>query len=126
MEDYLEMICRSAQQEGYACINHLALALGVRPSSASKMVGSLKELAMWIPKKYGIVKPTERGWKLGRYLLTAMRFSTPSVPTQPPRGRNRTGGADGTFLSGVHHLQPGKTSLLSSKRDFPQSKPSGR
>lgn len=69
MEDYLEMICRSAHQEGYARINHLALALGVRPSSASKMVGSLKELGYVDSEKYGIVKPTERGWKLGRYLL---------------------------------------------------------
>lgn len=69
MEDYLEMICRSARRDGYARINHLAATLGVRPSSASKMVSNLKELGYVESEKYGIVKPTVKGWELGSYLL---------------------------------------------------------
>ncbi|MBC8569904.1 metal-dependent transcriptional regulator [Zongyangia hominis] len=69
MEDYLEMICRSARLDGYARINHLASTLGVRPSSASKMVSNLKDLGYVDSEKYGIVKPTAKGWELGGYLL---------------------------------------------------------
>ena len=43
MEDYLEMICRFSQTDGFVRINTLADALNVRPSSASKMAGHLKE-----------------------------------------------------------------------------------
>ncbi|WP_312644239.1 iron dependent repressor, metal binding and dimerization domain protein [Hydrogenoanaerobacterium sp.] len=69
MEDYLEMICRYAKRDGYARINHIASMLGVRPSSASKMVSNLKELGYVDAEPYGIIKLTEKGWKLGNYLL---------------------------------------------------------
>lgn len=69
MEDYLEMICRYSQKDGYARISHLAEQLNVQPSSCSKMVRNLKELDLVNYEKYGIIKPTEKGRELGEYLL---------------------------------------------------------
>lgn len=69
MEDYLEMICRESRAEGYARINFLAQRLNVRPSSASKMVYQLRALGLVAFEKYGLIRPTEEGGKLGNYLL---------------------------------------------------------
>lgn len=69
MEDYLEMICRCAGDEGEVRINRLAERLHVRPSSASKMVGKLKELELVDFEKYGRITPTPRGAAIGRALL---------------------------------------------------------
>lgn len=69
MEDYLEMICRCSDENGYIRINNLAAKLNVKPSSSSKMVNNLRELGFVEYEKYGIIKPTGKGMKLGRYLL---------------------------------------------------------
>lgn len=69
MEDYLEMICRQTQAEGYARINFLAHRLNVRPSSASKMVYQLRGLGLVAFEKYGLIQLTEAGRELGDYLL---------------------------------------------------------
>lgn len=69
MEDYLEMICRHAGSEGYVRVNVLAENLHVSPSSASKMVYNLKKSGLVEFEKYGVIRPTEEGWRLGRYLL---------------------------------------------------------
>ena len=69
MEDYLEMICRHIQENGYIRIHFLAEQLHVRPSSASKMVGKLREMGLVEFEKYGLIIPTERGMAVGRYLL---------------------------------------------------------
>lgn len=69
MEDYLEMICRQARAEGYSRINFLAQRLNVRPSSASKMVYQLRELDLVSFEKYGLIRPTAEGARLGDYLL---------------------------------------------------------
>ncbi len=69
MEDYLEMIYRNVQEEGYMRINTLAEMLNVKPSSATKMVQKLTELALVDYKKYGIIFLTERGKKYGKFLL---------------------------------------------------------
>lgn len=69
MEDYLEMICRQAQSDGYVRIGYLAGQLNVRPSSASKMTCQLRDLGYVAFEKYGLIQPTEKGWALGRYLL---------------------------------------------------------
>lgn len=69
MEDYLEMICREGKAEGFVRINALAAKLNVRPSSASKMVYHLRELALVEFEKYGLIRPTAQGWQLGKYLL---------------------------------------------------------
>ena len=69
MEDYLEMICRHIQENGYIRIHFLAEQLHVRPSSAPKMVGKLREMGLVEFEKYGLIIPTERGMAVGRYLL---------------------------------------------------------
>lgn len=69
MEDYLEMICRNCEQEGFMRINKLAEVLNVKPSSASKMVQKLGEIGLLKYERYGIVILTDDGKEVGRYLL---------------------------------------------------------
>lgn len=69
MEDYLEMIYRNIQEEGYMRINNLAELLNVKPSSATKMVQKLTGLGFLDYKKYGIIFLTESGRKCGKFLL---------------------------------------------------------
>lgn len=69
MEDYLEMICRTAKTNEYARVNAIAAQLNVTPSSASKMASKLREKGFVDFEPYGILRPTEKGWETGRYLL---------------------------------------------------------
>ena len=69
MEDYLEMIYKIHQTSEPARIGALAQALNVAPSSASKMVGKLKEQGLVFFEKYGYVKLSPAGETLGAYLL---------------------------------------------------------
>ena len=69
MEDYLEMIYRISMQEEYARINQLSKRLNVRPSSATKVVQKLGKLNLTDYEKYGVIKLTERGEVIGKYLL---------------------------------------------------------
>lgn len=69
MEDYLEMIYRNMEKEGYIRINILSKLLNVRPSSATKMVQKLAKLGLVDYHKYGIIFLTEDGKKYGKFLL---------------------------------------------------------
>lgn len=69
MEDYLEMICRSARTDGYARVNRLAETLNVKPSSSSKMAAHLRDLGYIDYQPYGLLRPTQKGWDTGGYLL---------------------------------------------------------
>lgn len=69
MEDYLEMIYRLHQEGPPVRIKELAARLHVKPSSASKMTGNLKEQGLVAFEKYGTVSLTEDGFRLGEYLL---------------------------------------------------------
>lgn len=69
MEDYLEMIYRAIEKEGYVRINTLAEALNVKAPSATRMVQKLGVLNLLRYEKYGIVRLTSKGEKLGRFLL---------------------------------------------------------
>lgn len=69
MEDYLEMIYRICKRDDYIRMNQLAKHLNVRPSSATKTVQRLSRLGMVDYQKYGIVRLTEEGEKVGRFLL---------------------------------------------------------
>jgi len=69
MEDYLEMIYRNIQTEGYMRINILSRLLNVKPSSATKMVQKLAALGLVDYRKYGIIFLTEKGKKYGNFLL---------------------------------------------------------
>lgn len=70
MEDYLEMIYRLQLQERAVRINKLAACLHVKPSSASKMAGNLRDQDLIIFEKYGMITLTEKGLLLGEYLLS--------------------------------------------------------
>lgn len=71
MEDYVEMLYRcTMEEENYIRLNKLALMLNVRDSSASKMMQKLGKLGLVDYEKYGIIKLTDLGIKVGRYLLS--------------------------------------------------------
>ncbi len=69
MEDYLEMIYRNSLEEGYTRINILADSLNVQAPSVTKMVQKLGRLGLIQYEKYGIVKLSEEGKKIGSFLL---------------------------------------------------------
>lgn len=71
MEDYVEMLYRcTMEEENYIRLNKLALMLNVRDSSASKMMQKLGKLGLVDYEKYSIIKLTDLGTKVGRYLLS--------------------------------------------------------
>lgn len=74
MEDYLEMIYRSSQKEGYTRINTLAEALNVSAPSATKMVQKMTKLGLLKYEKYGIIQLTEDGERIGKFLLNRHRI----------------------------------------------------
>lgn len=69
MEDYLEMICRMLKEQDVVRIQALSEKLHVKPSSASKMVNSLKERGYISFQKYGYLTATPKGIEIGEYLL---------------------------------------------------------
>ena len=69
MEDYLEMICRFTGEDNFVRVNFLAQQLNVKPSSSSKMVVNLRDLGLVEFERYGNIKPTTKGWEIGKYLL---------------------------------------------------------
>ncbi len=69
MEDYVEMIYRHSLKEDYIRINQLSKLLNVSNSSASKMVQKLSSFNLIDYEKYGIITLTEKGKKLGIFLL---------------------------------------------------------
>lgn len=76
MEDYLEMICRLSNEEGFARVNELAARLHVTPSSSSKMVAVLRENGLVEFEKYGVIRPTAEGVLQGERLLCRHRLLT--------------------------------------------------
>jgi len=74
MEDYLEMIFRSVEKDGYLRINKLAGLLNVKASSASKMVQKLGAMGMLKYEKYGIIVLSDDGKEIGEFLLERHRI----------------------------------------------------
>lgn len=69
MEDYLEMICRLIEESDVVRTSELSAHLHVKPSSASKMIGQLRDAAYIDAEKYGYIRLTEKGRRAGGYLL---------------------------------------------------------
>lgn len=69
MEDYLEMIYRLSQINGFTRIHDLAAALNVQPPSATKMVQKLADAGVLNYEKYGIVLLNNKGKEMGEALL---------------------------------------------------------
>ncbi len=69
MEDYLEMIYRIHLQEGPARTTRLAARLNVQASSVTKTVQKLTKLGLLNYEKYGLIRLTDKGKRLGSFLL---------------------------------------------------------
>lgn len=68
-EDYLEMIYRLSQKNGFTRVNDLAGALNVQPPSVTKMVQKLSEMNLIKYEKYGVIMLKKDGNELGKALL---------------------------------------------------------
>ncbi|MBP3635831.1 MAG: MarR family transcriptional regulator [Bacilli bacterium] len=66
MEDYIEMIYRF---DNKITVKQLSEKLNVKPSSVSKMIDRLKDKNLVENEKYGEIKLTNEGKKLGEYFL---------------------------------------------------------
>ena len=69
MEDYLEMIYRIHLKGDVVRVGVLAENLNVKPSSASKMVANLVNQGLVCSEKYGYIKLTADGEKMGEYFM---------------------------------------------------------
>jgi Mn-dependent DtxR family transcriptional regulator len=69
MEDYLEMIYRLSLDSHFTRIHDLSTALNVQPPSATKMVQKMSEYDLIHYEKYGIITLTDKGTKVGAFLL---------------------------------------------------------
>ena len=69
MEDYLEMICRLAEEEAQVRVGDLSKRLHVKPASVTKMLRQLDRTGYIRAEKYGMVHLTEKGREAGHYLL---------------------------------------------------------
>jgi DtxR family Mn-dependent transcriptional regulator len=74
MEDYLEMIYRTCKKQGYVRMTSLAEQLNVQAPSATKTVQKLTEMGLLAYEKYGIIQLTEKGAKIGNFLLKRHRI----------------------------------------------------
>ena len=68
-EDYMEMIYRLSQKQGFTRVNDLAGALNVKPPSVTKMVKKLSEMNLLKNEKYGVITLAKEGNTLGKALL---------------------------------------------------------
>jgi len=69
MEDYVEMIFRLSSSQDHTRVRDIAAALNVQPPSVTKMLQKLHEKGQVRYEKYGIVRLTAQGQRLGEYLL---------------------------------------------------------
>ncbi|SHF07821.1 iron (metal) dependent repressor, DtxR family [Thermoanaerobacter uzonensis DSM 18761] len=69
MEDYIEMIYRESLKKRYIRVNTLSELLNVKAPSTTKMLQRLKKLGFVEYEKYGVINLTEKGEKMGRFLL---------------------------------------------------------
>ncbi|NLK28002.1 MAG: transcriptional regulator MntR [Clostridiales bacterium] len=68
-EDYMEMIYRLANENGFTRVNDLAFALNVQPPSVTKMIQKLSDLKLIKYERYGVIMLEESGVKIGKMLL---------------------------------------------------------
>lgn len=69
MEDYLEMIYRLAEEDGFTRVNDVAGALNVQPPSVTRMIQRLASRDLVQYERYGVILLTEQGREVGSYLL---------------------------------------------------------
>lgn len=69
MEDYLEMIYRLSEKEGYVRVNRLAEQLNVQAPSVTRVAQKLASMGLLDYRKYGLIHLTDKGKAAGRFLL---------------------------------------------------------
>ncbi|MGD7007797.1 transcriptional regulator MntR [Metabacillus sp. 84] len=69
MEDYIEQIYNLIEEKGYARVSDIAEALGVHPSSVTKMVQKLDKDEYLVYEKYRGLILTPKGKKIGKRLV---------------------------------------------------------
>jgi Mn-dependent transcriptional regulator len=69
MEDYLEMIYRNSLTDGFLRITTLSELLNVSAPSATSMVQKLSGIGLLDYKKHGIIRLSENGKDIGKFLL---------------------------------------------------------
>ena len=69
MEDYLEMIYRQSNKDGYTRIKDLSKALNVKASSATKIVQKLSQYGYINYEKYSVIRLNKKGKEYGEFLL---------------------------------------------------------
>ncbi|MGD6815561.1 transcriptional regulator MntR [Metabacillus sp. 113a] len=69
MEDYIEQIYNLIEEKGYARVSDIAEALGVHPSSVTKMVQKLDKDEYLVYEKYRGLILTLKGKKIGKRLV---------------------------------------------------------
>lgn len=69
MEDYIEMIYRLSQENGYTRVSDLAANLNVQPPSVTRMIQRLSDKSLLQYEKYGMIHLTDEGKTAGRYFL---------------------------------------------------------
>jgi Mn-dependent DtxR family transcriptional regulator len=65
-EDYLRIIHKIINQQGFARTNDVALELHIKPASAFEMLAKLQKLNLVIHEKYGEVKLTRAGLSIAQ------------------------------------------------------------
>ncbi len=68
-EDYMEMIYRLSEENGFTRVNDLASALNVQPPSVTKMIQKLADIHLLKYEKYGVVMLEPDGTTIGKALL---------------------------------------------------------
>lgn len=68
-EDYMEMIYRLSEENGFTRVNDLAAALNVQPPSVTKMIQKLADIHLLKYEKYGVVMLEPDGATIGKALL---------------------------------------------------------
>ncbi len=68
-EDYMEMIYRLSEENGFTRVNDLAASLNVQPPSVTKMIQKLADLHLLKYEKYGVVMLESDGATIGKALL---------------------------------------------------------
>ena len=69
LEDYLEMLSRCCEAQGYTRLSVLSARLHVNPSSASRMMSKLGTLGFVRYERYGMISLTDKGRTAGQYLV---------------------------------------------------------
>ncbi|WMJ88914.1 metal-dependent transcriptional regulator [Anaerocolumna sp. MB42-C2] len=68
-EDYVEMIYRLSEKNGFTRVNDLAAALNVQPPSVTKMIQKLADINLLKYEKYGVIMLESNGVVIGKALL---------------------------------------------------------